>query len=649
VRGAIAAVLAAALAAAAPPAHAHPADAPALIKLIENQPPDLDRSAWKEKRRDAARRLGQLKDRRAVPTLSKLAETETFDIIGEIAIEALGNIGDSSAVPVLQKIANDGSRDRAQRDLAVKALGKLGATPTSGGGGGGAKPGGTGTGGTGTGGTGTGAGGTGPGSGGTGTGAGGTGTGGTGTGTGGAGTGGTGTGAAGAGETGTGGTSTGGTGGAGAGVGTAGGGAGSKIGSALLGEKRELGLPELPALPEDLLGATERVTFSAGSASLGYDTARHRSSFDADVAGLYQKRIEEERLAWGWNAGAHAIAGFINPRGREQTRGAQVTIDGDADVRYYLGPGSGLYFGGKAALGSQLNYVADLENDPGNDLRDARFTLDAQAALVFGYGRVLDVGGAIRVRRLARTLDAARALGKPIDAAVARRLELTWWALRGERSAYRALVATIAILREAGILLGEPEAGLTYEILNVLRDSQLFQRPSGLDLQLGVGESYLVRPGEIGDGSSTAREEGRVEQVLLAAGYGLQTADDTVEISGSGYGRLRVLAPDNPRQPAPWAAGAVARLRKLSYGDHGDPFGAFDLTADLKVSNDRLNDMGDNQTGLRLGGQLGFTYWLNQASGIRLAATATIDTGELFLGAQLQATYGFLDATFAGL
>jgi hypothetical protein len=648
VRGAIAAVLAAVLAAAAaPPAHAQPADAPALIKLIENQPPDLDRSAWKEKRRDAARRLGQLKDRRAVPTLSKLAETETFDIIGEIAIEALGNIGDASAVPVLQKIANDGARDRAQRDLAVKALGKLGATPTSGGGG--AKPGGAGAGGTGTGaggtGTGTGTGGTAAGTG-TGAGTGGTGAG---AGTGGtaAGTGGTGTGGAATGGAGTEGTAGTGTEGAG-GTGTEGGG-GSKIGSALLGEKRELGLPELPALPDDLLGASERVTFSAGSASLGYDTSRHRSSFDADIAGLYQKRIEQERVAWGWNAGAHAIAGFINPRGREQTRGAQVTIDGDADARYYLGPGSGLYFGGKAALGSQLNYIADLETDPGNDLRDAQFTLDAQGALVLGYGRVLDVGGAIRVRRLSRTLDAARALGKPIDAAVARRLELTWWALRGERSSYRALVATIAILREAGILLGEPEAGLTYEILNVLRDSQLFLRPSGLDVQLGVGESYLVRPGEIGDGSNTAREEGRVEQVLFAAGYGLQTADDTVELSGSGYGRLRVLAPDNPRQPAPWAAGAAARLRKFSYGDHGDPFGAFDLTVDLKASNDQLNDMGDNQTGLRLGGQLGFTYWLNQASGIRLAATAAIDTGELFLGAQLQATYGFLDATFAGL
>jgi len=66
--------------------------------------------------------------------------------------------------------------------------------------------------------------------------------------------------------------------------------------------------------------------------------------------------------------------------------------------------------------------------------------------------------------------------------------------LRRERSTYRALVATVAILREAGILLGEPDAGLAYEILNVLRDTQLFVRPSGFDINLTFGEGYLRRP-----------------------------------------------------------------------------------------------------------------------------------------------------------
>jgi hypothetical protein len=50
---------------------------------------------------------------------------------------------------------------------------------------------------------------------------------------------------------------------------------------------------------------------------------------------------------------------------------------------------------------------------------------------------------------------------------------------------------------------------------------------------------------------------------------------------------------------------------------------------------------------VRLSGQLGFTWWLNQASGFRIAATAAADGGEFFFGAQLSAAYGFLDATFS--
>src|SRR5687768_8346630 len=111
-------------------ATAQNAEVPGWIKLVENQPADMDRSVWKEKRRDAARKLAQSKDKRAVPPRIKLAETETFDIIGEIAIEGLGNLGDKSAVPVLQKIANDPAREKPQRDLAKKALGKLNAPTT---------------------------------------------------------------------------------------------------------------------------------------------------------------------------------------------------------------------------------------------------------------------------------------------------------------------------------------------------------------------------------------------------------------------------------------------------------------------------------------------------------------------------------------
>ncbi|HEU4735035.1 MAG TPA: HEAT repeat domain-containing protein [Kofleriaceae bacterium] len=589
---------------AASPAHAQPADVAAQIKLIDSQPADMDRSTWKDKRRDAARKLGQSKDKRAVPVLIKLAETETFDIIGEIAIEGLGNLGDPAAVPVLQKIAGDASRDKAQRDLAKKALAKLGAEGSGG------KPGGSAS------------------SAAASSGAAGTG---------------------GAGVTAAGGAPTGGTPGAGraSGAGTSAqkdtGAASQRAREPALGEPgaRLLGgasaseLPELPDLPDDTLAAYERVTFAGGTANLGYDSTRKRVDFDADVAGQYQKRVEREAMAWGWDAGAHVVAGYVNPEGAALTRGLQIDATANADARFYSGK---LYGIGRAAAATQVNYVSDVDaNNPGNTLKDTRFTADLQIALGGGYGRVLDVGAAIRVRRLVRTLDAARALGRPIDAATTRRLELTWWALRGERSTYRALVTTVAILREAGILLGEPDAGLSYEILNVLRDSQLYLRPSGFDVQLLFGEGYLQRPDD-----PTPTEQGRVEQVLAHVDYGAQLDDDKLELSGGGYGRVRLFAGDN--EPSPWAVGATARVRRFTYGDHGDPFGALDLSGTVQLSDD---DLMNSQVGQRVTGQLGFTWWLNPASGFRLAASVGEDRGALFLGAQLEATYGLLDGTFA--
>ncbi|MBA3460242.1 MAG: HEAT repeat domain-containing protein [Deltaproteobacteria bacterium] len=615
---------AALLAVAQLPAYAQPADVPALIKMIETQPADMDRSAWKEKRREAARKLVATKDKRAVPQLIKLVETETFDIIGEIAIEGLGNMGDQSAVPALQKAANDNTRDKATRDLAKKALAKLGSdanvvvrVPAGGG---------TTTTTTGNGTTTTGGGTTT-----TTTGGGTTTTTGGGTAT----------------TTGGGAVTTGDTGGE-VGTGLEGGsteGGGTTGGGTLIGApKAPEGVPEGPALSDDTIAAYDRLTIAAGTASLAYDTVRKRASFSADVAGRWQHRIEREKMAWGYDFGGHLVTGLINPEGRESTRGAQLGLEGAGEARFYTGKVYGI---GKAAIGFQLNYISSLDDDnPMEDLKDTRYTADIQVALGGGYGRIVDVGAAIRVRRLARTLDANRALGKQIDAATSKRLQLAWWALRGERGSYRSLVATVAILREAGILLGEPDAGLAYELLTVLQDSQLFMRPEGVDVQLVIAEGYLMRDEEdmIAD-----PEVGRIEQVILTAGYGKQLADDKAEASGSAFARARLLAPDT--QPSPWALGATARLKRFAYGDHGDPIGAFDVSATLILSNDsepaQTMPSTDPKTALRIQGEAGFTWWLNRASGLRAAATIAEDAGEIFFGASLEATYGLLDGLYA--
>jgi hypothetical protein len=610
-RSAAALAVVLALVAAAAPVAAQPADVAAQIRLIDTQPADMDRATWKDRRREAARKLGQSKDRRAVAVLIRLAETETFDIIGEIAIEGLGNLGDPAAAPVLQRIAGDPARDKAQKELARKALARLGADARGAAGGASGPSATTGTSPTG----GPSGAATPPGAGAPATGARGTGR------------------AASdaavraaapdAGATGRAAPATSDT---------------SGPGNALLGTGSSSPVPEraaLPAVAGDALAAYERVTFAGGTANAGYDTVRKRLDVEADVAGQYQKRVEREATAWGWDAGAHVVGGYINPDGPAATRGLQVDVTTGGEARLYSGP---LYGIGRAAGAAQLNYVSDIDpSNANNTLRDTRFTADLQVAIGAGYGRVLDVGAAIRVRRLGRALDAARALGRAIDPATSRRLQLTWWALRGERSTYRALVATVAILREAGVLLGEPDAGLAYDILNVLRDSQLTLRPSGLDLQVLFGEGYLRRPDQ-----PPPTETGRVEQLLAAASYGAQLDDDTLELSGGGYARLRLFAPAD--QPSPWAVGATARARRFTYGEHGDPFGALDASAEIQLSSDGAMT---SQTGQRITGQLGFTWWLSPASGFRLAASLGEDRGAIVFGAQLSGSYGLLDGTFA--
>jgi hypothetical protein len=63
---------------------------------------------------------------------------------------------------------------------------------------------------------------------------------------------------------------------------------------------------------------------------------------------------------------------------------------------------------------------------------------------------------------------------------------------------------------------------------------------------------------------------------------------------------------------------------------------------------DNVFDMNDERDlGLRLSGQVGFTYFMNQASGVRIAGTVAADAGELFLGASLSLTYGLLDSGYA--
>ena len=97
-----------------------------MLNILKKRPRGSTPESWLEERREAARELGRLKDKRAVPVLLGIVAKERFDVILEIAIDALGEIGDRRAVGPLKKLLNDPSLDAYVRDAVAGALKKLG-------------------------------------------------------------------------------------------------------------------------------------------------------------------------------------------------------------------------------------------------------------------------------------------------------------------------------------------------------------------------------------------------------------------------------------------------------------------------------------------------------------------------------------------
>jgi hypothetical protein len=569
-------------------------DVSALIRLVEKQPDGMDRAAWKEKRREAARKLIASGDKRAVPVLARVAEGESFDIIGEIAIEGLGKLGDPSAAPALERIAGDNSRDRAQREMARKALARLGAkppvptptpTPTP----------------------------TPP-------------------------------------------------------VPTPtpqpprpdpGTGSDPDVDiratpgtepvvrrDPVLGGSTEV--TGAPSWDEDVLAATESLTFAFGAASLSFDTLRDRVTFDVDAEGLYARRIERERSAWGMGVDVDVVGGVFNPTDAPDRAGSKmavVDVSAGGDFRAYTA--SGVYGVAEAAANLRGHYITVRQDDPNNDILERRLAADLGVAIGGGHGRLLDVGTRMRAQQIAAVLERARALGRPIDDSLARKLQATWWALRRDRTGYRQLTATVAVLRDAGVLLGEPDAGTTYELLEVLRDPSFDGRPSGVDAQLLVAESFVMRQARFGGGITpgdvcgepqgsstgcrfeTALVRARAAKQLGLANDAFLTLDGRYQLTGD---------------VKPWQVEASGRWRRFVHGDHAELLGTFDVGAALLASDDGGMD---SRKGARVMAEVGWTWTLNRASGVRLAGTGAFEGGAFFVGASLEASYGFLDGGFA--
>lgn len=548
------------------PAHADdPADVDALIELVRARPTGMKREVWLEKRRDAARQLGRLGDKRAVPVLIEVVQTEKFDVVAEIAIEALGRLGDERAIPVLREVYGDASRDQYVRDAAATALRRLGADPRGddggssddddedGNGGGGATT-------------------------------------------------------------------------------------GSDAGTGLLGDDGRRDLPKGPAFGDDVLAATERLTFAVGGVSVTYDTLRSIAAIDGDAAARYDHTIARERSAYRYGGEAQVAAGVLDLDGDDNlSRELLVRGSVDGDAQFFLS-GSPLYGHVQGGLALSI-YAYRIDFAAADDVKEIEPGIDLSFGIGVGRGRLFEVGEGLRLRRIEKVLARARMLGRPITPELGARILRTWWALRGERGYYRRLQATVALLRDAGVLLGEPDAGTTYELLAVLQDGALDARSEGFDVRVGLLETYLYR-----EEDSPAFVDGRVETAFALARFARQSRDGTRELTADGLATLRLFNDEDAGEPAPWSASARVAWRTYFYGDHWDPIGALEFAGLAGLSDADLGDA--TNVASRLGGSVGWLWIPNRASRFRLAGDVVLESGEMFVGITFTAAYGLLDTSF---
>lgn len=378
-------------------AHSQPQDVGELISLLKKRPSDMNEDMWREKRREAARTLGRMGNKKAVKPLIRVVERERFDAIAEISIDSLGRLGDKRAIPALRKVYNDSSRDRYARDAAETALRRLGANPQggnlpredSGGGGGGDKSGGFRNGG------------------------------------------------------------------------------GGKARAANKGEfplpedDEDLKAPKGPGVANDVIAAHENWTLAVGSLDLTFNEVDNQPQLLGAVSARHQRGLEKSGFGYSLDT-SFGMLGAVHDNdlgtGNNISYVLDMAVSATGEARLYFGNAKGVFLhgAGGALLGFRGIKVQD-ETNPRADL-DALFNLTL--GLGPGYGRVVNTGEAMRLRRIEQVLKSHGILGRPINAAVARRMFSAWWGLRDELGTRRRLLATLQILRERGVLLAAPDSTL---------------------------------------------------------------------------------------------------------------------------------------------------------------------------------------------
>ena len=534
----------------------------ALLKLLKRQPAKMAAGTWREQRREAARELGRMRERRAVPALLGIVRKERFDVILEIAIEALGKIGDKRAKGPLRELLRDPSLDSYVREAATNALKALepGASttpvespqrppsrverPTS---------------------------------------------------------------------------------------------------HALTktqvperpaspaGEFAELAPVALPNLSPDTLARSHQFDIVAGAGKLAWDGWSDTVNASAAVDTRY--RLQHEQRDLGYTVDGALGLGFRlnDPRDSNASWMANAAGQINPEVRYY--PTGKLTRGHSARVFGQLSaglgYGLGLFSPP--FALDNRVTASGTASIGGGpgYGRVIEAGPILLLRRWESALQRAGLLRSRLAGETARELLKIWYGYRNDVGSYRRLGYSLRLLEQRGLIAQPVDAATTYRLVRILEDPQLLHRRVGTMLRAGygIGRNFVKDAADdtFGFAYATAemiRQLGRRREVMAVGRFFWDHIGDRYNVS------------------------AEASHAWFLYNKTDDPLGAFKLSLSGGI-NSQPGGLIDN-SGIGYQALLGATYARFFDRGTRVSANLRggIDRRGFLVLFSIDVKYGLVQGAY---
>ena len=295
---------------------------------------------------------------------------------------------------------------------------------------------------------------------------------------------------------------------------------------------------------------------------------------NGDISLKYTRYKEKKRISYMLGTGLVVKPTLLHSTSANSSGGASTafalttspTVAGE--VHFY--PARGIDF--MLLVGGIVSNIFLLTHQSKSsvDQTDTKNLLFISPSVGLGYGRVLNLGPAVRLRKIIRYLSDRGILSGPLPHEVGNKILLHWYALKNELGYYKHLAYTIKILKSSGLLKKPLTFENAYAVTQMIKDSQLDQRDSGW-----LVAAVLNIPTDVLDDESTSWLGS-----FLAANFSRPLGEDQAfTLKGLLHFDFGVLDSRNP-----WMILSIKpQYSRYLYSDYLDPLGAFQVNATLKL------------------------------------------------------------------